>query len=151
MARQKKAYPEDGKTMFGLSTMGWADTIATSFITGLFMLYLTDYANIGAYAATLGTTLLLIGRIIDMVDDPVQGWIMDRTRPTKIGKYKPFMIISIILITLSMCFLFSVPQAIVHNTVLTAKCTAIASILYVYSQTKLKFLRLKAFGDTTYK
>ena len=70
--------------------MGWADTIATSFITGLFMLYLTDYANIGAYAATLGTTLLLIGRIIDMVDDPVQGWIMDRTRPTKIGKYKPF-------------------------------------------------------------
>ena len=29
---------------------------------------LTDYANIGAYAATLGTTLRLIGRIIDMVD-----------------------------------------------------------------------------------
>lgn len=130
MARQKKAYPEDGKTMFGLSTMGWADTIATSFITGLFMLYLTDYANIGAYAATLGTTLLLIGRIIDMVDDPVQGWIMDRTRPTKIGKYKPFMIISIILITLSMCFLFSVPQAIVHNTVLTSIWVIFFYLLY---------------------
>lgn len=62
MARQKKAYPEDWKTMFGLSTLNWAETIAGSFITGLFMLYLTDYANIGAFAATLGTTLLLVGQ-----------------------------------------------------------------------------------------
>ena len=36
MARQKKAYPEDGKTMFGLSTMGWADTIRHIVYHGTF-------------------------------------------------------------------------------------------------------------------
>lgn len=130
MARQKKAYPEDWKTMFGLSTLNWAETIAGSFITGLFMLYLTDYANIGAFAATLGTTLLLVGRVIDMVDDPLQGWIMDRSRPTKIGKYKPFLIISIVTITVSMCCLFSIPQGIVHHTVLTSIWVIFFYLLY---------------------
>ena len=42
MARQKKAHPEDGKTMSGLSTVGWGDTIATSVITWLIMLYQRD-------------------------------------------------------------------------------------------------------------
>lgn len=130
MARQKRAYPEDFKTMFGLSTLNWAETIAGSFITGLFMLYLTDYANIGAFAATLGTTLLLVGRVIDMVDDPLQGWIMDRSKPTRIGKYKPFLIISIVTITLSMCCLFSIPGGIVHNTILTSIWVIFFYLLY---------------------
>lgn len=130
MTRQKKAYPEDAKTMFGLSTMNWAETISGSFITGLFMLYLTDYANIGAHAAALGTTLLLVGRVIDMVDDPIQGWIMDRTHPTRIGKYKPFLIISIITITISMCCLFSVPQGMVHNVALTSIWVIFFYLLY---------------------
>ena len=116
MTRAKKAYPEDAKTMIGLSTLNWSETIGGSFITGLFMLYLTDYANIGAYAATLGTILLMAGRIIDMVDDPIQGWIMDRSKPTKIGKYKPFIMISIVMITISMCCLFAIPEGIIHNT-----------------------------------
>jgi hypothetical protein len=59
MGMKKKAYPEDAKTMIGLSTLGWTETIGGSFIIGMFMLYLTDYANIGAYAATLGTILLM--------------------------------------------------------------------------------------------
>ena len=116
MKRMKKAYPEDAKTMIGLSTLNWAETIGGSFITGLFMLYLTDYANIGAYAATLGTILLMVGRIIDMVDDPVQGWIMDQSKPTRIGKYKPFIMISIVMITISMCCLFAIPQGLIGNT-----------------------------------
>ena len=120
MARQKKKYPEDIKTMIGLSTLNWTETIGNTFITGLFMLYLTDYANIGAYAATLGTILLMVGRIIDVIDDPVQGWIMDRSKGTKIGKYKPFIMLSIAMITIAMCCLFAIPSSIVHNTALVS-------------------------------
>lgn len=82
--KKKKEYPLNGKNLFGLSTMGWMNTGATSFMTSMFMLYLTDYSGIGAMAAALGTVLLLIGRIVDAVDDPLQGWIMDNTKP---GKY----------------------------------------------------------------
>ena len=64
MARQRKSYPEDAKTMIGLSTLNWTETIGGAFNTGLFMLYLTDYANIGAYAATLGTVLLMGGVLL---------------------------------------------------------------------------------------
>lgn len=116
MARQKKEYPEDFKTMIGLSTANVTETIGSSFITGLFMLYLTDYANIGSYAATLGTVLLMVGRIIDAVDDPLQGWLMDRTRPTKIGKYKPYIMLSIAMITIAICCLFSIPKGILSHT-----------------------------------
>lgn len=74
--------------------MGWMNQGASSFMTSMFMLYLTDYSGIGAMAATLGTVLLLVGRVIDAVDDPLQGWIMDRTKPGKLGKYKPYIILS---------------------------------------------------------
>lgn len=94
MARKPKAqYPADFKTVFGLSAMTLTSVGAASFMTSMFMMYLTDYSGIGAYAATLGTVLLLIGRIVDAVDDPLQGWIMDRTKPTKLGKYKPYVIL----------------------------------------------------------
>ncbi len=93
--RKKKEYPLNGKNVFGLSTMGWMNTGASSFMTSMFMLYLTDYSGIGAWAAVLGTVLLLVGRIVDTVDDPLQGWIMDRTKPGKWGKYKPYIILSI--------------------------------------------------------
>ena len=53
--RKKKEYPLNGKNVFGLSTMGWMNTGASSFMTSMFMLYLTDYSGIGAWAAVLGT------------------------------------------------------------------------------------------------
>ncbi len=119
MARKPKAqYPADGKTVFGLSAMGLTSVGAASFMTSMFMMYLTDYSGIGSYAATLGTVLLLIGRIVDAVDDPLQGWIMDRTKPTKLGKYKPYVILSILITTVSIVLLYSLPDAIASNPVL---------------------------------
>ena len=108
----KKSYPEDFKTMFGLSTMNWVAECANAFMTGLFLIYLTDYAGIGTFAATLGTSLLVIGRIIDAVNDPLQGYIMDNAKTRKIGKYKPFIIISILMTTIGILLLFSIPSSI---------------------------------------
>lgn len=119
MRKQKKAYPLNGKNLLGLSLMGWMSTGASSFMTSMFMLYLTDYSGIGAMAATLGTILLFAGRIVDAVDDPLQGVIMDSTRPTKYGKYKPYIFVSIIITAISLLALYCLPEFVSSKPVLT--------------------------------
>ena len=46
MSQAKKAYPEDFKTLFGVTTMGLSQMIANSLITGFLMIYITDYAGL---------------------------------------------------------------------------------------------------------
>lgn len=130
--RIKKQYPEDIKTMVGLSTMGWTSTVAQAFMSSLFMMYLTDYSGIkGALsAAELSTILLLVGRIIDAVDDPLQGWIMDNTKPTKWGRYKPYCMLSTLIITISVVMLYSLPQAVTENSILTVIWVMFFYIMY---------------------
>ncbi len=125
-----RKYPGDFKTVFGLSFMGLTSLGASSFMTSLFMLYLTDYSGIGAYAATLGTVLLLVGRIIDAVDDPLQGWLMDSTKPTKLGKYKPYIILSIFITAFATIALFALPTAIAQNPVFTTIWVLVFYIAY---------------------
>lgn len=130
--RKKKQYPEDFKTIFGLSTMGWTTTTAQSLMTSLFMLYLTDYSGInGALsAAGIGTVLLFFGRIIDAFDDPLQGWLMDNTKSTKWGKYKPYCMLSTVIITISIISLYSLPQIVAKNSILTVIWFMFFYILY---------------------
>lgn len=110
MSKQKRVYPLDAKTTFGLSTMRWTIVTASSLMTSAFMLYLTDYSGLGAAAATVGTILLLVGRLLDAVDDPLQGWIMDNSPVTKIGKYKPFMLGGIVACSAALLMLFNIPD-----------------------------------------
>lgn len=105
-----RAYPLDRKTIFGLSTMRWTVTASGSLMTSAFLLYLTDYSGMGSIAATVGTILLLAGRIFDAVDDPLQGWIMDSAPRTRIGKFKPFMLGGIITCSLALIMLFNLPS-----------------------------------------
>lgn len=130
--RVKKQYPEDFKTIFGLSTMGWTTTAAQSFMTILFMLYLTDYSGINSAisGAVLGTTLLFIGRIVDAFDDPLQGWIMDNTKPTKWGKYKLYCMRSTVIITLAITMLYSLPHIIINNSILSVIWVMFFYLLY---------------------
>lgn len=128
--RKKKEYPLNGKNVFGLSTMGWMNTGASSFMTSMFMLYLTDYSGIGAWAAVLGTVLLLVGRIVDTVDDPLQGWIMDRTKPGKWGKYKPYIILSTVITAISLLALYCLPSAVTSSPVFTTVYVLFFYLLY---------------------
>ena len=130
MMKQKKRYPEDAKTIAGLSLMGFTNQGAASFMSMMFMIYLTDYAGIGALGATLGTVLLLAGRIVDAVDDPLQAWIMDRARPTKLGKYKPFVILSILLTTIAIVCLYSLPAGVAEQPVIVVIWVAVFYLLY---------------------
>jgi len=101
-------YPLNPKNIFGLSTMRFTTVAGSSLMTSAFMLYLTDYSGI-ANAAGVATVLLLCGRILDAVDDPLQGWIMDNAKKTRIGKFKPFMLGGIIATTVALLLLFNTP------------------------------------------
>ena len=78
---------------FGATALSTVNGLCTVFMSSMFMQYMTDYAGLGAMGATLATSLLLFARIFDAVDDPIQGFLMDRGKRTKIGKYKPFFLL----------------------------------------------------------
>ena len=100
MAKEKKVKTAESvgfKEIFGVTALSTNNGIAVTFMSSLFMVYMTDYAGLGAWGATLATTLLLAARIIDAVDDPIQGFIMDSGKVGKHGKYKPFFMLSIVM------------------------------------------------------
>jgi Na+/melibiose symporter-like transporter len=112
----KKQYPEDFKTMFGVSTMGLSQLVGSSLITGYLMLYITDYAGIytgiAGKAAQVATLMLLLGRVWDAINDPILGFMMDRSPRTKWGKFKPFMFIFTLVGSILLIALFNIPAGI---------------------------------------
>ena len=97
---------------FGTATMGLTDGMAAALMTSFFLLYLTDYAGLGTFGAIVGSSVLLFSRIFDAVNDPIEGWIMDRAKVGKYGKYKPFIILSIFSALIGVGALFFIPQGV---------------------------------------
>jgi Na+/melibiose symporter-like transporter len=110
----KKQYPQDFKTMFGVSTMGISQMVANSLITGFLMIYITDYAGvytgIAGKAAQAATFMLLLGRLWDGINDPILGFVMDRSPRTRWGKFKPFMFWATLASSILIIALFNIPS-----------------------------------------
>lgn len=128
MARTRKQYPTDFRTMAGVSMMSISQALGLGII-GMLMLYLTDYANLfpgdpGA-AVAAATTLMVAGRVWDAINDPVLGFLMDRAPRTRWGRFKPFAMFAIPTSTILLIILFSLPQAMPSLTKL-----AIIYVLY---------------------
>lgn len=100
------------KEIFGATALSTNNGLAAVFMSTMFMVYMTDYAGLGAWGATLATTLLLVARFIDAIDDPIQGIIMDNGKIGKHGKYKPFFLLSIVMTGVGTIALYSLPDAI---------------------------------------
>ena len=106
------------REIFGTTALSTNNGFAAIFMSTMFMTFMTDYAGLGKMGATLATVLLLAARIIDAVDDPIQGFIMDRGKIGKHGKYKPFFLLSIIMTTIGVIFLYILPDGIVGTPVI---------------------------------
>lgn len=115
---------------FGTTGMSAVDAITMSLMTSWFMQYLTDYSGIGKWAGILGATLLMVGRLFDAVNDPLEGWIMDNAKIGKHGKYKPFILISILLSAIGVAGLFFLPSSISDNPVMI--CVWILAFYLLY-------------------
>lgn len=135
MKRVKKQYPENFRGRVGFATVSWIHGFST-MVFSLFMQFLTDYSGIDAalgkvgFAAAFGTAILLITRVIDAIDDPLQAWIMDRSKERKFGKYRFFTLISIILSGIGIIIMFTLPEAIKSNAVLLTAWILLGYILY---------------------
>lgn len=118
MEKRSRTRNPDAVTLrdcMGTTALSTANGICGVFMSSLFMQYMTDYAGLGAMGATLATSLLLFARILDAVDDPIQGLLMDRGKRTKIGKYKPFFLLSILMTGIGCICLYSLPKSFAAN------------------------------------
>ena len=111
-AKEKNPEAVGGKEIFGVTALSTMSGMSSIFMSSMFMVYMTDYAGLGAWGATLATTLLLVARIVDAVDDPIQGFIMDSAKVGKHGKYKKFYLLSIIMTAVGTIALYSMPRAV---------------------------------------
>jgi len=69
------------------------------------MVYITEALGVDNATLAVITTLLLILRIVDAVNDPVMGLIVDNTH-TRWGKFKPWILIGAIVSAVMMVMLF---------------------------------------------
>lgn len=118
------------KDYFGATAMAVSEAIGACIMTSLFMLYLTDYSGLGKLGAVLGSTVLVFARIFDAVNDPLEGWLMDRAKVGKHGKYRPFLLLSTILISVGLIGLFSIPAGESPNIVFVSLWVIITYLLY---------------------
>ena len=116
------------KSYFGTTIMAATSGLSAGLMTSWFMIYLTDYAGIGALGAVVGSVVLLVMRIFDAVNDPLEGMIMDRAKVGRFGKYKPFIILATILITVGVSGMFFVPSGM--NSALIIAWIVIAYLIY---------------------
>ena len=72
------------------------------------MFTLVFFQNGAGLTLSQGTTIILIGRIFDAVNDPVMGMIVDRTK-SRWGKMRPYLLFSPIPIAICTILLFSAP------------------------------------------
>ena len=118
------------KAYFGTTAMSVNEALGNSLMTSFFLMYLTDYSGIGALAASLGTGLLVFARVFDVVNDPIEGWIMDRAKPGKYGKYKPFIFLSIALISVGVASLFFIPSGLTGSSFAVCAWVIVGYLLY---------------------
>ena len=78
------------RVYFGLGTVG-RDAMY-SLVSMYLMAHLTEVVGLSNFHLGIVTTLLLIFRIFDSVNDPFMGTIVDNTN-TKWGKFKPWIFI----------------------------------------------------------
>ena len=86
---------------------GVASTMPSQFKTAYAMNFMSDVAGLHVGAVGILNTLLIIW---DAINDPIIGGIADRTNTKRWGKYRPHMIMGILLWAVIMVMLLTVPD-----------------------------------------
>ncbi|MCD7775290.1 MAG: MFS transporter [Clostridiales bacterium] len=72
------------------------------------MFTLVFFQNGAGLTLSQGTTIILIGRVFDAINDPVMGMIVDRTK-SKWGKMRPYLLFAPVPIAICTILLFTAP------------------------------------------
>jgi sugar (glycoside-pentoside-hexuronide) transporter len=96
--------PLKEKMSFGMAGLG-QNAIYSMMLTYLMFFY-TDI--VGISAATIGT-IFLLARVWDGINDPIMGYIVDRTN-TRWGKFRPYMLFATIPMGIITILCFTAPD-----------------------------------------
>ncbi len=83
---EKKLNP---KNYVGYTLIDFSNNLAFCVMSSYLSLYCTDILGI---PGAVISAVLIIARIWDGINDPIMGFLVQRKKPTKNGKYKPFII-----------------------------------------------------------
>ena len=98
------------KTRFALAEMGF--NVLRAAVDFFLLFYYTDVAGINPAVAS---SALLVGKLTwDAFNDPLTGWLSDRTR-SRFGRRRIFMLIAAVPLALFTWVQFSLPQGM-NNT-----------------------------------
>ena len=95
------------KLLYGVGDIG--NAMVNSAIQFFLLFFYTEGALI---APALAGSALLIGKIWDAVNDPLFGWISDRTTSSRFGKRRVYMILGALPLALTVMLLWFVPQGL---------------------------------------
>lgn len=105
MANEQKYLTLKERICFTIGAFG-----RSGIYTLMSMFTLVFFQNGAGLTLSQGTTIILIGRIFDALNDPLMGMIVDKTK-TKWGKMRPYLLFSPIPIAICTIMLFSAPFA----------------------------------------
>ncbi|NIP15290.1 MAG: MFS transporter, partial [Pseudomonadales bacterium] len=94
------------KLIYGVGDVG--NAVANSAIQFFLMIFYTDAALV---APALASSALLVGKIWDAVNDPLFGWISDRTT-SRFGKRRVYMIFGALPLAVAIALLWFVPAGL---------------------------------------
>jgi GPH family glycoside/pentoside/hexuronide:cation symporter len=95
------------KLLYGVADLGIA--MLTASIQFFLLIFYTDIAHIDP---AMAGTALMVGKLTwDAVNDPVFGFISDKTR-TRRGRRRPFMLLGAIPLGLATWLMFSIPEGL---------------------------------------
>lgn len=100
----EEVVPKRTRVLYGFGELGsqFTWTLVSSYLVAF-------YTDIALLAPATIATIMLIARIWDAVDDPIQGMLMERTR-TKWGRFRPWMIFATPLLAMFLVLTFMSPQ-----------------------------------------
>jgi GPH family glycoside/pentoside/hexuronide:cation symporter len=117
--KTNEALPTKTKILYGAGDFGFSLTDTT--IGVLYAIFLTDVVGIRAGNAAW---VFLIGRIWDFVNDPVMGYISDRTR-SRWGRRRPYLLFGFIPFAIAFTLLWIKPP-------LTGEAALVAYYAFAY-------------------
>lgn len=103
MAESKKYLTMKERICFTVGAFG-----RSGIYTLMSMFTLVFFQNGAGLTLKQGTTIILIGRVFDALNDPLMGMIVDKTK-SKWGKMRPYLLFSPIPIAICTIMLFSAP------------------------------------------